>query len=94
MAYPKVVFSLLSFSTSTQTISPSMMEQGASSTQTICVSQPSISPSHKSEDNIEEALSELTQYYRNNSLRANPGMKQVKAFHLRNREVKRSLKIA
>ena len=48
MAYPKVVFSPLSFSTSTQTISPSMMEQGVSSTQTICVSQPSTRPSRKS----------------------------------------------
>ena len=46
------------------------------------------------EDTIEEALSELTQYYRNNSLRANPDKMQVTALHLRNREVKRSLKIA
>ena len=46
------------------------------------------------EDNIEEALSELTQYYRNNSLRANPDKTQVTAFHVRNREVKRSLNIA
>ena len=45
-------------------------------------------------DTIEEALSELTQYYRNNSLRANPDKTQVTAFHLRNREVKRSLNIA
>ena len=45
------------------------------------------------EDTIEEALSELTQYYRNNSLRANPDKTQVTAFHLRNREVNRSLKI-
>ena len=36
----------------------------------------------------------LTQYYRNNSLRANPDKTQVTAFHLRNREVKRSLNIA
>ena len=43
------------------------------------------------EDNIEEALSELTQYYSNNSLRVNP---DKLAFHLRHREVKRSLKIA
>ena len=45
------------------------------------------------EDTIEEALSELTQYYRNNSLPANHDKTQVKAFHLRNRKVKRSLKI-
>ena len=46
------------------------------------------------EDTIDEALSELTQYYRNNSLRANPDKTQVTAFHLRNREAKRSLNIA
>ena len=46
------------------------------------------------EDTIEEALNELTQYYRNNSLRTNPDKTQVTAFLLRNREVKRSLKIA
>ena len=40
------------------------------------------------------SMSELTQYYRNNSLRANPDKMQVTAFHLRNREVKRSLNIA
>ena len=43
------------------------------------------------EDNIEEALSELTQYYSNHSLRVNPDKLE---FHLRHREVKRSLKIA
>ena len=46
------------------------------------------------EDTIEEALSELTQYYRNNSLRVNLDKTQVTAFHLRNREIKRSLNIA
>ena len=46
------------------------------------------------EGTIEEALSELTQYYRNNSLRVNHDKTQVTAFHLRNREVKQSLKIA
>ena len=45
-------------------------------------------------DTIEEALSELPQYYRNNSLRANLDKTQVTAFHLRNREVKRLLNIA
>ena len=46
------------------------------------------------EDTIEEALSELTQYYRNNSLLVNQDKTQVTAFHLRNREIKRSLNIA
>ena len=46
------------------------------------------------EDTIEEALSELPQYYGNNSLRANLDKMQVTAFHLRNREVKRLLNIA
>ena len=34
----------------------------------------------------------LTHYYRSNSLRANPDKTQVTAFHLRDREAKRSLK--
>ena len=43
---------------------------------------------------IEEALGELTHYYRSNSLRANPDKTQVTAFHLRNREAKRSLQVS
>ena len=46
------------------------------------------------ESTIEEALGEHTEYYRNNSPRANPDKTQVNAFHLRNREVKRSLKVS
>ena len=46
------------------------------------------------EQQIEEALGELTHYYRSNSLRANPDMTQVTAFHLRNREAKRSLQVS
>ena len=46
------------------------------------------------EQQIEEALGELTQYYRSNSLRANPDKTQVTAFHLRNREAKRSLQVS
>ena len=42
---------------------------------------------------MEELLSELTQYYRSNNLRANPDKTQVTAFHLRNKEVKRTLKV-
>ena len=47
----------------------------------------------KVEETIEEALEDLTHFYRANSLRANPDKTQVTAFHLRNREAKRSLKI-
>ena len=43
---------------------------------------------------IEEALGELTEYYRNNSLRANSCKSQVTVFHLRNREANRSLKVS
>ena len=46
------------------------------------------------ESNIEEALAELTEYYRNNSPPADPDKTQVTAFHLWNREAKRSLKIS
>ena len=44
------------------------------------------------EQQIEEG--ELTHYYRSNSLRANPDKTQVTAFHLRNREAKRSLQVS
>ena len=37
------------------------------------------------ETTIGDALEELTQYYRSNSLRANPDKTQVTAFHLRNK---------
>ena len=46
------------------------------------------------ETTIEEALGDLTQYYRNNSLRANPDKTQVTAFHLRNKEVDRRLQVS
>ena len=45
------------------------------------------------ETTIEESLSELTQYYRSNNLRANPDKPQVTAFHTRNKEAKRTLKV-
>ena len=45
------------------------------------------------ENSIEEALGELTEYYRKNSLCANPVKTPVTAFHLRNKEAKTSLKI-
>ena len=43
---------------------------------------------------IEEEVGELTEYYRNNSLRANPDKMQATAFHQRDREAKISLKIS
>ena len=39
------------------------------------------------------ALDKLTPYYRSNSLRANSDKAQFTAFHLRNKEVNRSLKV-
>ena len=45
------------------------------------------------ETTIDESLSELTQYYRSNNLRANPDKTQVTAFHLRNKDEKRTLKV-
>ena len=45
------------------------------------------------ETTIGDALEELTQYYRSNSLRANPDKTQVTAFHLRNKEANRLLKV-
>ena len=46
------------------------------------------------ETTVEETLGELTEYYRINSLCANPDKTQVTAFHLRNREAKRLLKVS
>ena len=43
---------------------------------------------------VEEALGEFTEYYTDNSLRAQSDKTQVTVFHLRNREAKRSLKVA
>ena len=45
------------------------------------------------ETTIGDALDKLTQYYRSNSLRANPDKTQYIAFHLRNKEANRSLKV-
>ena len=45
------------------------------------------------ETTIEESLCELTQYYRLNKLRANPDKTQGTAFHLMNKEAKRTLKV-
>ena len=45
------------------------------------------------ETTIGDVMDELTQYYRSNSLRANPDKTQVTAFHLRNKEANRSLKV-
>ena len=51
------------------------------------------SPFTEVETTIGDALEELTQYYRSNSLRAKPDRTQVTAFHLRNKETHRSLKV-
>ena len=45
------------------------------------------------ETTIEESLSKLTQHYRSNNLRATPIKTQVLAFHLRNKEAKRTLNV-
>ena len=45
------------------------------------------------ETTIEESLSELTQYYRFNNLRANPDKTQVTAFHLWIKEAKKTSKV-
>ena len=83
----------LSFLTFTLRTSLSTTEHVVSYTQTICVSQLMNPPFVEVETTIEELLSELTQYYRSNNLRANPDKTQVTAFHLRNKEAKRMLKV-
>ena len=44
-------------------------------------------------ETIGDALEELTQCYRSNSMRENPDKTQVTAFHHRNKEANRSLKV-
>ena len=46
------------------------------------------------ERTIGDALDKLTQYYRYNSLCANPDKTHITAFHFRNKETKRSQKVA
>ena len=58
----------------------------------LCVTAP-YSSFTEAETTIADALDELTQYYRSNSLRANPDKTQVTAFYLRNKEANRSLKV-
>ena len=69
------------------------MEHGTLSMQMVYVSQPSIHPSLRFEHTIEKELDELKIYYRSNSLRANLDKTQVTAFHLKNREAKRTLEV-
>ena len=47
----------------------------------------------QAEKTIEEALDNLITYYKVNSVCANPEKTQVTAFHLRNKDAKRSLKV-
>ena len=46
------------------------------------------------EESLSNALDELTPYYEENHLRANPSKTQVCAFHLRNREANRKLNVS
>ena len=46
-----------------------------------------------SQHTVEEALDELTTYYRSNSMRANPDKTQVTSFHMKKREAKRTLEV-
>ena len=45
------------------------------------------------EETIEDVREEITQYYRSNSMRANPDKTQVTSFYIRNKEAKISLKV-
>ena len=78
-----------SFSTYTLMTSLSTTEHVASYTQTmygVTAQQPSFIE-------VETTNEKLIQYYRSNNLRANPDNTQVTAFHLRNKEAKRTLKV-
>ena len=92
MACHKGVFSPQLFSTYTPTINQSMVEQELHLRRRPVHHSP-VSFSQV-ESTIKEAVRELTEYYRNNSLGANPDKTHVTAFHLRNREANRSLKVS
>ena len=91
-ACPKGVSSHQSCSTSTLMISHFMTVRIASYTQTSMCHIPVLFI-HRGRKNHWRSLDKLTQYNRSNSLRANPDKTQVTAFHLRNKEAKRSLKV-
>ena len=93
MAYPRGVSSHQSCSTFTLMTSQSTMERVTSYTQMILCVTAEYSSFTEVETTIGDALEELTQYYRSTSLRANPDKTQVTAFHLRDREANRSLKV-
>ena len=80
-ACPRGVSSHQSCSTSTLMISHLTTERVASYTQTIYVSA-QYSSFTEVERTIRDALNKPTQYYRSNSLRANPDETQLTAFHL------------
>ena len=90
--YHRGVFSPPPYSTYILTISQSEVERGGSYTQTTCHSPVPYLP--RSRTTNWRGTGELTHYYRSNSLRANPENTQVTAFHLRNRETKRSLQVS
>ena len=70
---------------------PTTMEPGASSTQTIYVLRPS-NHSSRLKRQLKRSLDNLTTY-KVISVRANPEKTQVTAFHPRNKDAKRSLKV-
>ena len=95
MACPMGVSSRQSCSIFTIMTSQSTMERVTSYTQMIydlCVTA-QYSSFTEVETTIGYALEELTQYYRSNSMRANPDKTQVTAFYLRNKEANRSQKV-
>ena len=92
-AYPRVVYNIQYYLTYTQTTSHFTMEPGTFVyADDLCVTDqyPYFT---EVEHTIEEALDELTTYYRSNSLRANPDKTQITSFHLKNREAKNALEV-
>ena len=73
--------------------SRSTIEPGASSMQDGLCIMAHYQSFKQVKETIEEALDNLTIYYTMNSLHVNPEKTQVTAFHLRNKEEHRSLKV-
>ena len=91
MVFRRGVFLLHFCLTYTPTTNPEVKTLHISSMQMILVLEPRMQT--VVEERLSTALEELIPYYADNHLRANPSKTQLCAFHLRNKETKRKLKV-
>ena len=94
MAYHRAVSSLLCCETAIPMISPHMKKLLGLRiyAEDLCITSPE-STFEAVEENLAESVRVLTEYYAKNDLKPNASITQVCAFHLRNREAKRQLRV-